>query len=430
MNIDVKIISPVERELHIERSWTEMESDYAVFTRKFAKDIALPGFRKGKVPLSLIEKRYGPQIDLDFINEKFSDYYGEALKEKKLLPVNEPEILDWNFKKGDPLKISVKFEVMPDWDLPKYKDHISLENHQHQIDDADVEEYLQRLRENAAEVTPVESGAKEGQHLIANIQEIHGETEIINESEDTRIILGKAPFEGEALKQLLGVKAGETRDIRMKSPDKDHDHEHLYRIAVTAVEEHVLPELNDEFAKTVNPDTESLDALKATIRKELEDYWNGQAAHKIEEDIADHFIDKMKDLSLPRSVVNEHANVIYEDIRKRYPSAPELDKTAVLEQYGDTAEKSLKWQLVKNRIVRDEKLEVSDEDINARIDEMLKDVNAELRDTYGKYYQSPQVRNQLQDDIVNRKIFEHIKSHAKIKNKKITRMMRIKEPGK
>lgn len=430
MNIDVKIISPVERELHIERSWTEMESDYAVFTRKFAKDIALPGFRKGKVPLSLIEKRYGPQIDLDFINEKFSDYYGEALKEKKLLPVNEPEILDWNFKKGDPLKISVKFEVMPDWDLPKYKDHISLENHQHQIDDADVEEYLQRLRENAAEVTPVESGAKEGQHLIANIQEIHGETEIINESEDTRIILGKAPFEGEALKQLLGVKAGETRDIRMKSPDKDHDHEHLFRIAVTAVEEHVLPELNDEFAKTVNPDTENLDALKATIRKELEDYWNGQAAHKIEEDIADHFIDKMKDLSLPRSVVNEHANAIYEDIRKRYPSAPELDKTAVLEQYGDTAEKSLKWQLVKNRIVRDEKLEVSDEDINARIDEMLKDVNTELRDTYGKYYQSPQVRNQLQDDIVNRKIFEHIKSHAKIKNKKITRMMRIKEPGK
>jgi len=430
VNIDVKIISPVERELHIERSWTEMESDYAVFTRKFAKDIALPGFRKGKVPLSLIEKRYGPQIDLDFINEKFSDYYGEALKEKKLLPVNEPEILDWNFKKGDPLKISVKFEVMPDWDLPKYKDHISLENHQHQIDDADVEEYLQRLRENAAEVTPVESGAKEGQHLIANIQEIHGETEIINESEDTRIILGKAPFEGEALKQLLGVKAGETRDIRMKSPDKDHDHEHLYRIAVTAVEEHVLPELNDEFAKTVNPDTENLDALKATIRKELEDYWNGQAAHKIEEDIADHFIDKMKDLSLPRSVVNEHANAIYEDIRKRYPSAPELDKTAVLEQYGDTAEKSLKWQLVKNRIVRDEKLEVSDEDTNARIDEMLKDVNAELRDTYGKYYQSPQVRNQLQDDIVNRKIFEHIKSHAKIKNKKITRMMRIKEPGK
>lgn len=430
MNIDVKIISPVERELHIERDWTEMGNDYAAFTRKFAKDIALPGFRKGKVPLSLIEKRFGPQIDLDFINEKFADYYGEALKEKKLLPVNEPEILDWSFKKGDPLKISVKFEVMPDWELPKYKDHISLENHQHQIEDADVEEYLQRLRENAAEVIPVENGAKDGHHLIADVQELHGETELINESKDTHIILGEAPFEGEALEQLRGVKAGETREIRLKSPDKDHDHEHIYRISVTAVEEHVLPELNDEFAKTVNPDTETLEALKVTVRRELEDYWNDQAANKIEEDIADHFIDKMKDLSLPASVVNEHASAIYEDIRKRYPSAPELDKNAVLEQYGETAEKSLKWQLVKNRIVRDEKLEVSDEDINARINDMLKDVKEELRDTYGKYYQSPQVRNQLHDDIVNRKIFDHIKTHAKINNKKITRAMRIKEPGK
>jgi len=430
VNIDVKTMGPNERELSLERSWAEMEKDYGLFVRKFARDIELPGFRKGKVPLSLVELKFGPRIDLDFINEKFSGYYGEALKEKKLLPVNDPEITDWSFKKGDPLKITVKFEVMPDWELPKYRDSITLENHQHEIDEEDVQEYLQRLRENAAEVRQVEDGAKSGQHLIANVQELHGESEIINESKDTRIILGQPPFDGDALQQLLGAKAGETREIRLKSQDKDHDHDHLYKLEITAIEEHTLPELNDDFAKTVNPDAENLDDLKAKIRKELEEYWNGQAKHKIEEDIADHFINKMKDVELPASVVKEQAKAIYEDIRKRYPSAPELEEKTISEQYGDTAEKSLKWQLVKNRIVRDEELSVSDADINAYIDEMLKDVKEELRETYGKYYQSPQIKNQLHDDIISKKILDHIKSQAKIKNKTITRKMRMKEAGK
>lgn len=124
---------------------------------------------------------------------------------------------------------------------------------------------------------------------------------------------------------------------------------HLYKLEITAIEEHTLPELNDDFAKTVNPDAENLDDLKAKIRKELEEYWNGQAKHKIEEDIADHFINKMKDVELPASVVKEQAKAIYEDIRKRYPSAPELEEKTISEQYGDTAEKSLKWQLVKKQ---------------------------------------------------------------------------------
>lgn len=430
MNIDVKTISPVERELSFERSWEELEKDYNKFTRKFSADIVLPGFRKGKAPLSLIEKKFGPRIDLDFVNEKFADYYGEALKEKNLLPVNQPEIVDWSFRKGEALKISVKFEVMPDWELPKYKDNISLEQQEHEISDEDVDEYIERLRENAAEVVQVEDGAKEGHHLIANVQEMHGENEVVNESKDTRIILGQPPFEGDVLKELLGVKAGDTRRITLKSQDKDHDHDHIYKLEITAVEEHILPEINDEFAKTVNPDAENLAQLQEKVREELKRYWDSQAEQKIEEDIADHFINNMKDLSLPSSVVGEQANAIYEDMRKRYPSAPELDEKTVTEQYADTAEKSLKWQLVKNRIVKDENLAVSDEDINARIEEMLKDVNEELRDSYAKYYQAPQVKNQLHDDIINKKIIDHVKTHAKIKNKKITRKMRMKEAGK
>ena len=104
-----------------------------------------------------------------------------------------------------------------------------------------------------------------------------------------------------------------------------------------------------------------------------------------------------------------------------------MDEKAIVENYSDAAEKSLKWQLVKNKIVKDNEIKVEDKDVNAKIEEMLKDVNEELRDSYKKYYESPRIKDQLHDDVINTKIMDHIKSFAKVKTKKVTRKARLKE---
>ncbi len=428
MNIKVKEISACEREMEFELSWDEIAKDHAVFTKKFARDITLPGFRKGMVPLQLVEKKFGPRIDYDFVNEKFGDYYGKALDEEKLHPVNQPELIDLDFSKGTPLKLSVKFEIMPEWDMPKYKDGFPLEESQYVIEAEDIEESLLRLRENAAEVVPVEDGAKSGHHLIADVRELGHEGEVLNEAKGSRIVLGKEPFDGETEKQLLGAKAGDVRTVSLHAGG-DHDHEHQFMLTVTAVEEHVLPELNDTFAQTVDPDAENLEALKNKVKDELESYWKRQSDNALEESIADYFIGKLSKVELPKSIVEEQAKHIYEDIKKRYPSSPEMDEAAIIENYRETAAKSLKWQFVKNRIVTDDGIKVEDEDMNAKIDAMLLSVNEELRESYKKYYQSPQIKNQLHDDVMNAKILDHIKSFAKIKVKKINRKARLKELG-
>jgi len=102
MKIDLKEISSNEREMEFELSWEDIEKDYSKFAKKFAKDITLPGFRKGMVPMSILEKKFGPQIDYDFINDKFSNYYGSVLDEKNLNPVSQPELIDLDFKKALP----------------------------------------------------------------------------------------------------------------------------------------------------------------------------------------------------------------------------------------------------------------------------------------------------------------------------------------
>ncbi len=428
MKINLKEISANEREMEFELTWEEIEKDHSKFVKKFAKDITLPGFRKGMVPMSLLEKKFGPQIDYDFINDKFSDYYGAALDEKDLNPVSQPELLDLDFKKGTPLKLKVKFEVMPEWDMPKYQDGFPLEENNYVIEDEDIDESLQRLRENAAEVKVVEGGAKSGYFMVADVQELGHEGEVLNESKDSQIALGKDPFDGDVEKELLDAKAGDVKVIKLHAGG-DHDHEHEFKLTIKSVEEHVLPELDDEFAQTVDPDVENLKALKDKVKEELEAYWKRQTDSRMEEQIADFFIDELKDVTLPKTVVEEQAKNIYEDIKKRYPSEQAMDEKAVLENYSDSAEKSLKWQLVKNKIVKDNEIKVEDEDVNARIQEMLKDVNEELRDSYEKYYQSPQIKNQLHDDVMNIKIMDHIKSFAKIKIKKITRKARLKEMG-
>ena len=426
MKISVKNLSATEREMEFELAWNDIEKDYAKFAKKFAKDISLPGFRKGMVPMSMLEKKFGPQMDYDFINDKFSDYYVKALDEKELNPVSQPELLDLDFKKGSDLKLKVKFEVMPEWDMPNYQDGFPLEHQNYVIEEDDIKESIERLREQAAEVKTVDGEAKAGYHLVANVEELGHNGEVINEAKDSKISLGKTPFDGDVEKELIGVKAGETRTIKLKS---DHDHDHEFKLEVTAVEEHILPEVNDEFAQTVDPDSENLEALKTKIKEELESYWSRQSDSKLEEQIADYFIDELKDVELPKTVVEEQAKNIYEDMKKRYPSDEEMDEEAIVKNYSDTAEKSLKWQLVKNKIVKDAEIKVEDADIDAKIDEMLKGVNEELRDSYKKYYESPQMKNQIHDDVINTKILDHIKSFAKIKTKKVTRKARLKEMG-
>ena len=426
MKISVKNLSATEREMEFELAWKDIEKDYVKFAKKFAKDIALPGFRKGMVPMGILEKKFGPQMDYDFINDKFSDYYVKALEKEDLNPVSQPELLDLDFKKGSDLKLKVKFEVMPEWDMPKYQNGFPLEQQTYVIEEEDITESIERLREQAAEVKPVDGEAKAGYHLVANVEELGHEGEVINEAKDSKISLGKAPFDGDVEKELIGVKAGETRTIKLKS---DHDHDHEFKLEVTAIEEHILPEVNDEFAQTVDPDSENLDALKAKIREELESYWSRQADSKLEEQIADFFIDELKDVELPKTVVEEQAKNIYEDMKKRYPSDEEMDEKSIVENYSDTAIKSLKWQLVKNKIVKDAEIKVEDADIDAKIEEMLKGVNEELRDSYKKYYESPQMKNQLHDEVINTKILDHIKSFAKMKTKKVTRKARLKEMG-
>ncbi len=414
--------------MHFEQTWEDIQKDYRAFEKKFAKDIQLPGFRKGMVPLNIIEKKFGPRLNYDFVNEKFPDYYSQALKEEELTPVSQPELLDLDFKKGDPLKLKLKFEVMPEWELPEYKNKLSLEKYDYEIADTDVKESIDRLRQNAAEVVNVENGAKSGHHSVADVKELDKDGKVVNESEDTRVILGQDPFTGENESAMLGAKPGETRRISLKA-DREEEGVHTFELKIKSVEEHILPEVNDEFAQTVSPETETVDALRKRVREELESQWEKQSETRLEEQIADFFIDKLKDVQLPESVVNEQAKNIYEDMKKRYPSAPEMDEKTAIENYRDTAEKSLKWQLVKNKIVGDNDIKVEEEDVKARIDEMLKGVDKEMRETYEKYYQSPQIKNQLHDDIINKKLIDHLISQAKIKNKKVSRKARLKETG-
>lgn len=428
MKIELKELSAVEREMEFELAWEDIEKDYAKFAKKFAKDITLPGFRKGMAPVALLEKKFGTEIEYDFINEMFGEYYGKALDEKKINPVSQAELLDFDFKKGSPLNIKVQFEIMPEWEMPKYQEGFPLEKLNYVIEKEDINESLEGLRENAAEVKVLDEPAKSGHHLVADVEELGHEGEVVNESKDSKITLGKDPFIGDTEKELIGAKAGDLKTIKLNAGGKD-DHQHEFKLSITAVEEHVLPELNDAFAQTVDPDVDNLDALKAKIKEELEGYWNSQANMKVEEDIADWFVEELKEVKLPKSVIEEQAKAIYEDMKKRYPSDTEMDEKAIIENYSETAEKSLKWQMVKGKIVNANEIKAEDADIEAKIEEMLKGVNEELRDTYKKYYESPQVKDQLNDEVVNTKILDHIKSFAKIKEKKITRKARLKEMG-
>lgn len=428
MEIKVKELSSNQVEMVITLAWEEIEKDYSIFSKKFIKKVELQGFRKGKVPASLVERHYGGQMEFDFVNDKFSDYYVKALEEKELNPVGQPDLTDLDFKKSSPLIMTVKFDVMPAWEMPEYKG-VEIEKPSFSITETDVKEYIKNLQDNMAEVKPIEGGAEKGHFVIADVEQLdEAKKEVVNETKNNKIVLGEAPFTGAAEKALLGIKAGETREITIPAED-DKEIMLNFRIAATAVEEHILPEVNDEFAKSVDAELTSVEDLKKKLKGELKSYWEKQADTRIEENIADYFIEKLSDVKLPESVVEEQAKTIVEDMKKRYPSAEEVNEADMVKTYMETAEKSLKWQLVKNKIVEENKLEVKQEDIDAKIEDMLKDVDENMRSAYAGYYKSAEAQNHLRGDAMNDMILVFLKKELSLKTKKISRKERIEEMG-
>lgn len=409
--------------LTVEVPFEESQEKIEAELTKLQKEAQIDGFRKGKVPMSLIRKRYEKMLQMEVIHENLGNYYVNALKEAEIdNPVSAPKIDIIQLEADKPLIFKAEVEVKPEITLTDYES-LTVVRESAEIGDAEVDLQLQRMRERNAVISEEETPADENSILEADLQELdRGHVAIIgHKQEGVTIDLSKAA--PEFRDPLIGVEAGQSRNVTITRPPvspNDPKQDEFWQVSVKSVKQKQLPELNDEFAKSMGDDINNMDELRERVKIELKKQVDGVAYQRMAHLLAHQVVDNSK-LDVPQGMLKEYLDRIVEDARNSEHNVDngKFDEQFVRNQFKDRAVWNLKWYLLRDKIAENEKLEISEEDLNNEYERIAKAADKKLKQIKAAYSLENR-EERLKDDMLEQKILEHLVSKAKIVEKKVS----------
>ena len=415
MEINVKEMNSYSREMTVHVPWAELEDSFNKHAKKFSKKVNLRGFRPGKVPMKVLLKQFKPAMEADFVEHALNLYYLQALKEKDLLPVNKAEVEKVDFEHEGDMSFTAKFEIEPEMTLPKLRKRalkVQKTNYVHDIED--VENVIRDLRRNHASMETVETGAEEGNFILADLQKVDpsGLPIIGKKLEKKYLKVGGGVIKDENLDKLKGAKPEDK--IRMHLPENEQGEKSEYEVTVINVEKEVLPEINEEFIKKVDPEAKTEEELRASVETRIVDNYQHRSQEAFERQLSDAMIEKVNP-EFPPSMVESYLDHMVEDIKQSgQPGAEDLDEAKVRETYQSVAERNMKWFLVRKAIIKENELEVTKDEVQAEVQRLI-DRSPDHAKEIEKYYKKPSNRTRIEDDLMEKKILDYLQKFAKIK---------------
>ena len=414
MKINIKNINEYTREIKLDIPWETLEPDFEACMKKFSKKVKLPGFRPGKIPRERLLQQFQPNIEAQFMDDNIYKYYLTALQDKKIVPVNQAAISDVNFKMGDEFSFTAKFEVEPDFSLPRFKKNMfQVQRNKFIPDEQDINDAIDQLRRSHARIETVEDGAREKDFILCDLQKLDdsGVAIIGKKFEKQMLKVGDGSFTDDQKEKLVGLKP---EDIaRVELPDnEDKTIKNPYELKVIKVERENLPEIDSDFVKLVNPDLGSVDDLREDVLKKINENFEERSKQAFERELSDALIEKAG-LNVPPSMVDNYLNNILEDVKKQNSGEP-LDEEKVLETYRPSAERNLRWYLIRKKIIDQEEIKFERKDIDAEIENLVtRSPNSEKE--IRRFYKKPSNRQRIEDDMIEKKILEYLDQFAKVK---------------
>ena len=411
--------------LTIEITKAEFEAAKDKAFKKTGKNITVPGFRKGKAPRKMIEKLYGEGV---FFEEAFNIIYPDAMEmavEKSgIKPVGRADV-----DLGDPaeeggLTIIAKVPVEPEVELGEYKG-IEVEKETVKVLQADVKAELNRMAQRNARTETVERKAKKNDTVDIDFEGfVDGVPFEGGKAEHHELTLGSGAFIPGFEDQLIGCKAGDEKDVVVTFPEEYHakelaGKEATFKCKVHKVEETILPEIDDEFAKDVSDTCETLDDLKKEITERLKAERQEAADNAFEEKVLDAVIDGMK-ADIPAAMIDAQVDTIVQDFGYRlqmqgmgleqYLKMTGTEMGAFRAMFQSQAERQVKTRLALQKVVELEGITVSDEELEEEYAKMAEQYKMEVEKV-----KAIVSKEALEGDLKISNALEFIKKNAKVK---------------
>lgn len=359
--------------------------------KKVVKQVSIPGFRKGKIPRGLFEQRFGVEaLYQDALDILLPVEYPKAVEEAGIEPVDRPEIDVEKIEKGESLIFTAKVTVKPEVKLGEYKG-LGIEKDDTTVTDEDVQNELKALQERQAELVVKEEGAvEEGNTVVLDFEGfVDGEAFEGGKAENYSLEVGSGSFIPGFEDQLVGLEAGAEKDVEVTFPEEYHAEELAGKPAVFKVKIHEikakdLPELDDEFAKDIDEEVETLAELTEKTKKRLEEAKENEADAKLREELVLKASENAE-IDVPQAMVDTELDRMLKEFEQRlqmqgmnlelYTQFSGQDEAALKEQMKEDAEKRVKSNLTLEAIAKAENLEVSDEEVDAELTKMAEAYN-------------------------------------------------------
>ncbi len=431
MKTDIKEISPTQREIHIEIEADALKDAYGKISQKYARGASVPGFRKGYAPLDVVRLRYKEEIKNEVLQQIIPEKVTEAIQEHKLQPLAEPHLhLDdaENIKVNgsQPIALHVQVEVMPEIPVPKY-DGLEVTRRVKPVEDGEIEDLLATRVNKESALIPVEGRASElGDTVIADLEGMveddpNGET---IKADNLEVVLGDEVIEKAFTENLVGVSEDEEKEFivsypaEFSSPALAGKTVH-YKAKIKSVGRSETPEMNDDWAKSLDEGYESLGDLRKKLRTDMETYAKSDADARLRNNAIAKLIEDNA-FEVPKTLLENQArnllNNFAQDLQQRGVDLNTVDSNFIemaFHQMQTQAERDVRGAMLLEKIAEAENVAVSKEEVDEELGKMAEYYRT-TPDELRKSLESQGGEGTIENNLRTRKSIEALIAKAKV----------------
>lgn len=422
MEVKIKDITTSEKELEATLKYDEFKDQLESEVIKQAKKIQLPGFRKGKVPISMIKKMYGDSLDYEASEKVANKQFWEISKKKELNPIGQPVLSDIKFKPGEDLYFKVKFEVYPTIEIKDYKG-LNIDIPDFKVKDEDVEKEIKQIKK--ANAKKEKANKVGGLDYIIDVELLRinndGTPYKNAKSEKIQIDLSNENVQKEIIENSKNKKVGEKfnfsfkddRNIKnSKGKEEKITENFIYEAEIKEINKSILPDLDEELVKKLTKGKVSNEQeLREEIRKDITTYFEQQENEFIQNKLISTIV-KKNEFVPPSTIVNNYLeNLIkHEEEHAKKEGVKNFNKEEASKRNKKSAEYQVKWHMIKSEIEKKENIVVDEEDLKKMAEKDAEKTGITVEKLLN-YYKSSNYSEKLKDE----KLLDFLKENNNIK---------------
>jgi len=432
MQISVETIEGLQRRMTVELPADDFEAGVKKRLQSLAKTTKMAGFRPGKVPLRIVEQRYGAQARQEAMGEAVQSSLYAALSQENLRVAGQPNVEFMTSEDGEGPKYAATFEVYPDIELADL-DGLELETPAAEITDEDIDNTLTMIALQRVTYSPVERESQEGDKMTIDfVGTDDGVPFDGGTANDVSLTLGQKQFIEDFEKALFGLKAGEDTEFDATFPE-DYQSKDLagktvkFAVTVKAVEGPEIPVIDEEFAKAFGVSEGGVDALRKEVKENMQRELDQTIKNVVKDQVMEVLLEK-HDISLPGSIVSEEIQRLKQSMQQNmggHAQAADLPD----ELFKEQAERRVRLGLIMSEIVQDKEIKPNPDSVKEAIEQAAASYE-EPQQVIAYYQNNPQAKAEIEAMDVEDQIVEAIKQTANLKEKKSTFDELVRPPQK